>query len=93
MRAIVRFSVDGENDTPLRNQLRAVFMSAGFVLNQNVTGTYEHPMISGHQLAQTMLHFWQMAMHAPNAAHIEHIWIYCDNPPDYLLALEEASET
>lgn len=85
MRAIVRYSVDGEQDGQLSNRLRAILQTAGFMLNPHVTATYEHDSISEQQLAGTMLSFWQQAMNPPNKARVDHVWMYCDNPPDFPL--------
>lgn len=81
MRAIVRFSVDGEKDGNLNGRLRTILEDAGFILNPNGTATYEHATVTEHQLAGVMLAFWQQAMNPPNAAHLDHVWMYCDNPP------------
>ncbi len=83
MRAIVRFSVDGEKDSRLRNALCAILTQAGFVLNPHVTATYEHVSIIEHGLAEVMLDFWQQAMDPPNDAHVDHVWMYSDNGPPF----------
>lgn len=85
MRAIVRYSVEGEQDEQLNNRLREVLQKAGFVPNLHVAATYEHNAISGPQLAQAMLDFWDQASHSPWHAHLEHVWMYSDNPPDFPL--------
>ncbi len=81
MRAIVRFSVDGEADGQLRNRLAGVLTNAGFALNPHVTATWEHPDIPPNDLAQTMADFWNAAHNPPNNAHLDHVWMYSDNPP------------
>lgn len=92
MRAIIRYSVDGEQDGQLSDKLRAILQNAGFVLNRNVTATYEHNMISEHSLAQTMQNFWQQALNPPNQAHVDHVWMYCDNPPEFSLDFLELGD-
>lgn len=81
MRAIIRYSVDGESDGKLSNLLRKILESHGFALNPNVTATYENPSIGSPALAKAMQAFWQQAMNPPNAAHVDHVWMYSDNPP------------
>lgn len=92
MRAIVRYSVDGEQDGQLSNRLGAILQLAGFVLNPHVTATYEHNAISEHRLAQTMQSFWQQAVNPPNRAHVDHVWMYCDNPPDFPIEFIELGD-
>mgnify|MGYP001294259321 CR=1 FL=1 len=90
MRSIVRFSVDGETDGQLRNRLAAQLTDAGFVLNPHVTATYEHNMINEHELAGVMQQFWYQAMNPPNSAHVDHVWMYADNPPAFELQFPDA---
>ena len=92
MRAIVRFSVDGESDGQLRNRLTAILKDAGFVFNSRVTATYEHASIKEYELAAMMQQFWYQAMNPPNAAHVDHVWMYADNPPDLLFFPDSGDE-
>lgn len=41
MRSITRFSIDGEVNSQLRNLLAGILTTSGYVLNPNVTATYE----------------------------------------------------
>ncbi|TWT45858.1 hypothetical protein RAS1_22930 [Phycisphaerae bacterium RAS1] len=69
MRAIVRYSVEGEQDEQLNNRLRET-PQAGFVPNLHVTATYEHNVMSGPQLALAMLDFWHQASNPPGQARV-----------------------
>jgi len=81
VRAIIRFSVDNEKNSALRNQLAAVLTRHGFSLNPHVTATWENASIDEPKLATAMLEFWTAAQHPPNGAFIDHVWMYADNPP------------
>ena len=81
MRAIVRFSVDGERNGALRNQLAATLERYGFALNPNVTATWEHDNIGEADLSAAMTDFWQRAHNPPGNARLDHFWMYSDNPP------------
>ena len=80
MRSIIRFSVDGETNSTLRNRLAKVLTDAGYLLNQHVTATYEHSTIPELTLAHVMREFWAVAEAPPNNAHLDHVWMYADNP-------------
>lgn len=82
MRSIIRFSVDGESNSALRNKLAKVLTDAGYVLNKHVTATYETANISEADLALTMSEFWATAISAPSGVKVDHVWMYADNPPD-----------
>jgi hypothetical protein len=81
MRSIIRFSVDGEQNGLLRNRLADVLKQSGYVLNPHVTATWEHANIAPADLAAVMRGFWQEASNPPNAATVDHVWMYSDNPP------------
>ena len=81
MRVIFRFSVDGESDGALRNRLANTLTRNGFVLNRNVTATFEHEDISERDLALVMQSFWKRAHDFNGDASIDHVWMYADNPP------------
>lgn len=85
MRAIMRFSADADPDGQFSDRLRAILEKPGFALNPRVTATYEHDAITEQQLAQTMSSFWQLAVNPPGKARVDHVWMYCDNPPDFPL--------
>ena len=81
MRSIIRFSVDGEHDSQLRNRLAKILTDSGYVLNPKVTATYEHPKITSGDLASVMQSFWHQANNPPNQASVDHVWMYSDTPP------------
>jgi len=83
MRSIIRFSVDGEANSQLRNRLAKILTDAGYVLNPHVTATYETGDISAANLASTMQRFWADASNPPvPGVKVDHVWMYADNPPD-----------
>ncbi len=81
MRSIIRFSVNGEKKSALRNKLNKILTEANYVLNPHVTATYEHAHIPERQLANVMRDFWDQAGKPPGDAYIDHVWMYSDNPP------------
>jgi len=83
MRSIIRFSVDGESNSQLRNRLAKILTDAGYVLNPHVTATYEIADISEANLSVTMQAFWREANNPPApGVKVDHVWMYADNPPD-----------
>ena len=81
MRSIIRFSVDGETNSALRNKLAKVLTEAGYSLDPHVTATYEAGNISPVDLAKTVQLFWTTAGDPPDGVAIDHVWMYADNPP------------
>lgn len=81
MRAIVRFSLDGDKKSVLRNQLASILEGYGFVKHKSKTATYEHSSITKSKVKVVMGKFWKQAVKPTNVADIDHVWMYCDNPP------------
>lgn len=77
MRAIVRFSVDNEKNSALRNKLAGVLTAAGFVRNQN-TATYEHQHIDASGLSGVHASFWTKAAAHRGTGRVDHFWMYSD---------------
>ena len=83
MRAIIRMSIDKENNGALRNALRDILQNAGFHLTP-ATGTYENTSITMAQLGMLMQQFWQTAANPETVpalqddAHVDHVWFYTD---------------
>lgn len=78
MRTIIRFSINGESNSRLRNRLATILQQHGFHRGGGRTATYEHADIGEAQLAAAMLEFWAQAQNAPNQAHLDHFWMYSD---------------
>lgn len=78
MRAIVRFSLDGEKNNKLGNQLRSILEGYYFVKHVSQTSTYENPDITPFLLNKAMIAFWNQATSRTNVASIDHVWMYCD---------------
>lgn len=78
MRVIIRFSLNNDVQSALRNLLVNILGSAGFTLSK--TGTHECTCITEAQLNTVLCDFWAQAVNPPNNAQIDHVWIYADNP-------------
>jgi hypothetical protein len=81
MRTIIRFSVDGERNSALRNKLTLRLENAGFVRQPN-TATYEHHTIDESDLGRLLQDFWQCAyLHRTSGrgrGRVDHFWLYSD---------------
>jgi hypothetical protein len=77
VRAILRFSVDNEQNSALRNRLSNRLVQAGFVRNAN-TATYEATHISAANLAAVLQAFWNDAHGHAGPGRIDHFWMYSD---------------
>ena len=84
MRAIIRFSIDRENNSALRNKLAPILEGTGFQRGEN-TATYEHQNISQQSLGAALNQFWTTANAHEGPGRIDHFWMYSDrNPLDEL---------
>ncbi len=82
MRAIIRFSLNADKSSTLRNQLRDILVeNSGFTKHGSQTATYENTDISESDFSAAMCAFWEQAANPPNGVTIDHVWAYCDNPP------------
>jgi len=83
MRVIIRFSVNGENDSKLRNKLKGKLAANGITL-QTATGTYENKrnLVGENKLAVALADFWDEAnLHRQQnvgPGTIDHFWMYID---------------
>jgi hypothetical protein len=80
MRAILRFSIDNERTSALRNALAKILVSAGFVLSGK-TATYEHANISEADMAKALNDFWARAANHGGSGTVDHFWMYTDTVP------------
>ena len=77
MRAIIRFSVDSDNNGALRNELNKVLTDAGFAEAPNTT-TYERHGLQPLSLGAIVQDFWSTAHHHTGFGRLDHFWMYAD---------------
>lgn len=77
MRAIIRFSLDGDQGSALRNPLCYRLEQMGFQRAGN-TATYENPHIGTLELAQTLDGFWTLVNQHQGPGRVDHFWMYTD---------------
>jgi hypothetical protein len=77
MRAIIRFSIDGEANSALRNKLSAVMNTSGFQILPN-TATYENANITPSEHAVILNAFWDAAANHQGSGKVDHFWMYTD---------------
>jgi hypothetical protein len=81
MRAIIRFSIDNENNSALRNKLQAVLRKHGFS-NKKSTATYsgKGPKNDAKKLADALHAFWMKLYNHPahGPGKLDHFWMYVE---------------
>jgi hypothetical protein len=81
MRVIIRFSLNRDTNSKLRNDLKAILEKHGIVWSgaagHTKTATYEGEGISESDLQKAVLAFWKRVQ-ALSSAHIDHFWMYTD---------------
>jgi CRISPR-associated endonuclease Cas2 len=76
MRTIIRFSLNNDSKSKLRNSLNQILTTAG--LERISTATYEGD-VSEIQLRKTLATFWRTFVTQSGKAHLDHFWMYIDN--------------
>lgn len=80
MRVIVRFSLNKDKGSALRNKLAKILKDAGFVQAAK-TGTYDNPNTTAADLSATLTAFWnKIGTHSAKGTKptLDHFWMYCD---------------
>ena len=81
MDVIIRFSLDGDRSSKLRNKLKDVLKSGNIDWDSSTTATYRGSNISSVDLAKTLANFWTAVNADKRRVSFDHFWMYCDNPP------------
>ncbi|TJZ82023.1 hypothetical protein [Paracoccus hibiscisoli] len=76
MQAIIRFSLQHDQNGRLWNRLQRVLQDAGFVRRAN-TATHRHPDISATDLAVALQQFWETVAGVPET-RMDHFWMYSE---------------
>jgi hypothetical protein len=78
-RVIVRFSLDKDQGSVVRNYIANILVNNG--INNTATGIWESPAVPEMQAAQTLANVTIELANAPTrniGAHLDHLWIYVD---------------
>ena len=79
MRVVIRFSLNKDHGSALRNTLLPILEQRGIAWTGKTTGTYEgYADESDIRLAMTA--FWK-AVEASEAGVVDHFWMYVDRKP------------
>jgi hypothetical protein len=84
MRVIIRFSLNRDTNSKMRNDLKAILESYGIMwtggTGKHKTATYEGTGLSEKRVQQAVLKFWGRVQ-TLSAVHIDHFWMYADAEP------------
>lgn len=75
---IIRFSIDNERNSALRNKLNTKLEGHGFSKLQSRTATYLNSSISDLDLSNAMSDFWSEVHGHKGTGTIDHFWMYAD---------------
>jgi hypothetical protein len=79
-RVIVRFSLDKDRNSVVRNQIAKILDDSG--INKTATGTWESKELDEMQAAKTLADVVTGLAKAPRlkrGTHLDHFWIYVDS--------------
>ena len=77
MQVIIRFSVDDDTNSILRNRLNNALEKNGFSLGKN-TATYRNGSVSEAKLSVVLAKFWDVVHTNKGSARVDHFWMYSD---------------
>lgn len=78
MRVIIRFSLNRDPGSALRNALKAVLESQDIIWTGRSTATYEG-YVSEAKIRRALSLFWRTAANHPVATtKVDHFWMYAD---------------
>lgn len=77
MQAIIRFSIDGDQNSALRNKLAGVLQGAGFGKKAN-TATWVNDAIDTDGLAAATSAFWTTAHTHTGPGKVDHFWMHSE---------------
>ena len=78
MRVIIRFSLNNDQGSALRNTLKPILESGGILWTGANTGTYEGEDIAESDLRNVLARFWSTLHGYMGNAHLDHFWMYVD---------------
>lgn len=78
-RVIVRFSLDKDPSSGLRNAIAGKLQAAG--INRTATGTWESSNLSAVDAANTLAGVLGQLASPPTGTSLDHIWVYIDSTP------------
>ena len=77
-RAIVRFSINGEQSNVTGNQIRTLLENNGF--DRVGTASYDADEMGTDQIVAALGELLQVLENPPGGGHLDHLWIYVDTP-------------
>jgi hypothetical protein len=81
MRVVIRFSLNRDPRSALRNALKAVLEAQGIMWTGRSTATYEGN-IPGASIRIALSRFWRVVnSHSVRKARLDHFWMYSDRQP------------
>ena len=83
MRAIIRFSLNGDENSSLRNRLRDVLKNKRFLADPGGanTSTWQNHHISVPDYADVIARFWETVAKHSGPGKMDNFWAYCDQWP------------
>ncbi len=77
MRVIIRFSIDSDPGSSLRNKLAGHLDASGFTRSGR-TATWEALHCSPRDLRRTLSEFWRRVNRHSGPGQVDHFWMYSD---------------
>lgn len=92
MRVIIRFSLNQDKNSVLRNALKPLLEAQGIMWTGGTTSTYEGNVLEKN-VRRALSRFWRALANNATNAHLDHFWMYSDNLDAAKIArMEKAAE-
>lgn len=88
MRAIIRFSLDKDRGSALRNKLVPILEARGFRRRLR-TASWEAANVTERNLRYLLRDFWRTCEEHTGEGKIDHFWMYSDKVPVRLMAPDD----
>ncbi len=80
MRVVIRFSLNKDRNSELRNILKPILEGHGILWTGRTTGTYEGDAPET-AIRNALRQFWNAVAIFPGRARVDHFWMYADRKP------------
>lgn len=77
MRVVIRFSLNRDKNSELRNALKPALENHGIMWTGKMTGTYEGD-VAEIAIRNALRQFWTTVANYTGRGHVDHFWMYSD---------------
>lgn len=88
MRVVIRFSLNGDSGSTLRNALKTILEDKGINWTGRTTATYEGD-VAESAIREALSSFWKRVANFRPPTKLDHFWMYTDRRPPPIMDAPE----